>query len=213
MRTLAATVLLIPLLVAAETVSVGNFADDGLEGWQSQSFAGETDYQLVEVGGRRVLRAESQGTASGLYREQRIDLSVTPWLHWRWKVKDTLKGVDETTRDGDDYPARVYVVFSGGLAFWRTRTVVYVWASNQPQGSHWANAFTDNARVIAVQSGDANAGEWQREARNVRADYEMLFGEDVSEADAVAIMTDTDNSDQSAVAWYDDIHFSNRSEP
>ncbi|MCS3904245.1 hypothetical protein J2T55_002281 [Methylohalomonas lacus] len=213
MKTLAAIVLLIPSLVAAETVSVGDFAEHGLAGWQSQSFAGETDYQLVEAGGRRVLKADSRGTASGLYHEKSIDLGATPWLHWRWKVQDTLEDVDETTRDGDDYPARVYVVFSGGLAFWRTHTVIYVWASNQPQGSHWANAFTDNARVIAVQSGDANAGEWQRETRNVRADYEMLFGEDISEADAVAIMTDTDNSDQSAVAWYDDLYFSGRSEP
>lgn len=162
------------------------------------------------MNGEKVLKAESQAAASGLYREQSVDLTQTPWLHWRWKIANTLDGIDETTRAGDDYPARVYVVFSGGLAFWRTRTVVYVWASAQPQGSRWHNAFTGNARVIAVESGDAKVGEWVMESRNVRDDYKQLFGEDVTEADAVAIMTDTDNSGQSVTAWYGDITFSSQ---
>lgn len=202
-------VLLLPIACAAATVTVGDFAD-GLEGWQRKSFQGETNYQLVTVDGEQVLKATSKASASGLYREMTIDLIRTPWLHWRWKIAGTLNGVDETTKAGDDYSARVYVVFSGGLAFWDTRTLVYVWASEQPRGSHWPNAFTDNARVIAVRSGDEKAGRWLTEARNVRADYRQLFGEEIDTADAVAIMTDTDNSGQSAVAWYDDLYFSDQ---
>lgn len=202
--------LLLPTAAVAATLVVGDFDARGLEGWQSKSFQGETDYQLVSDNGHQVVKAESEASASGLYREITIDLQKTPWLHWRWKIANTLTDIDETTRAGDDYPARVYVVFSGGLAFWRTRTVVYVWSSQQPQGSHWHNAFTDNARVIAVQSGSDKAGRWQSESRNVRADYEKLFGESVDEADAVAIMTDTDNSGQSATAWYGNIRFSDQ---
>jgi hypothetical protein len=99
------------------------------------------------------------------------------------------------------------VIVSGGLAFWRTRSLVYVWSSNQPKGSTWDNAFTDNAKVIALESGDADAGRWIREKRDVRADFRRLFGDDVDTLDAVAIMTDTDNSGQSATAWYGDISF------
>lgn len=203
---LSALLLLVPVSLPAEVI-IGDFSGQGLNGWQSKSFQGETDYQLVDIDDGKALKAESRAAASGLYHEQTIDLTETPCLHWRWKIANILQGIDETTRAGDDYPARVYVVFSGGLAFWRTRTIVYVWASTQPQGSRWHSAFTDNARVIAVESGEARAGEWISESRNVRQDYKQLFGEDISQADAVAIMTDTDNSGQTATAWYADITF------
>jgi len=211
-QVVAALSLLLPSLVTAATIVIGDFADDGLKHWQEKSFQGYTDYELVMEGDGQVVRAESDASASGLYREQTIDLTQTPVLEWRWKVADVLKNVDETTKAGDDYPARVYVVFSGGLAFWRTRTVIYVWSSNQPEGSTWHNAFTDNARVIAVQSGKEKTGQWVTERRNVRADYKRLFGKDVEQADAVAIMTDTDNSAQQAIAWYGNIVFTDEAE-
>ncbi len=205
--------LLLPSAVLSAELVIGNFAVHGLENWQEKSFQGHTDYQVVrDDTGRQVVRAQSDASASGLYREQTIDLTQTPVLEWRWKVADVLDDVDETTQAGDDYPARVYVVFSGGLAFWRTRTVVYVWSSNQPEGSTWHNAFTDNARVIAVQSGKEKTGQWVTERRNVRADYKRLFGDDIEQADAVAIMTDTDNSAQQATAWYGKIVFTDAAE-
>lgn len=203
---------LLPSLVTAATIVIGDFADNGLKNWQEKSFQGHTDYELVMADDRQVVRAKSDASASGLYREQTIDLTQTPMLEWRWKVADVLENVDETTQAGDDYAARVYVVFSGGLAFWRTRTVIYVWSSNQPEGSTWHNAFTDNARVIAVQSGKEKTGQWVTERRNVRADYKRLFGDDVEQADAIAIMTDTDNSAQRATAWYGNIRFTSPTE-
>jgi hypothetical protein len=118
-----------------------------------------------------------------------------------------LAGADERTRAGDDYPARVYVVFTGGLAFWRTRAINYVWSNNQPIDSSWRNAFTGNARMIAVESGSERVGEWIEEHRDVRADYRSLFGAEPGNVDAVAIMTDTDNTGAVATAWYGDIWF------
>ena len=209
-RLVVALAGLLPAMVSAATIVIGDFADNGLRNWQEKSFQGYTDYELVIEDGRRVAHAESDASASGLYREQTIDLTQTPILEWRWKIANVLKDIDEPTKAGDDYPARVYVVFSGGLAFWRTRTVVYVWSSHQPQGSTWHNAYMDNARMIALQSGKEKTGQWLTERRNVRADYERLFGDDVEQADAVAIMTDTDNSAQQAEAWYGDIRFTDQ---
>ena len=206
-----APLLLVAVGVAmgdAATMPVGHFSAGDLDGWRAKSFKGETEYRLVEEQGRRVLRAESHASASGLYREIPIDLTRTPYLRWSWRVDNVLAGVDERSKAGDDYAARVYVVVSGGLAFWRTRSLVYVWSSNQPVGSTWNNAFTPNARVIAVRSG--KAGGWFEERRDVRADFRRLFGDDIAGLDAVAIMTDTDNSGQAAVAWYGDIAFSER---
>jgi hypothetical protein len=207
---LLAVLLGLPLAGAGEQVNIGAFSSGGLAGWREKAFKGRTQYTLVQDEGVQVLQAESHASASGLHCEQRIDLSKTPYLNWRWKVANTLGDVNERTKPGDDYPARVYVIFSTGPFFWQTRTVVYVWSSNQPVGAQWVNAFTTNARVIAVESGEEKIGQWLVEKRDVRADYRALFGEDIRHADAVAIMTDTDNSGRQAIAWYGDIWFSER---
>ncbi|MBK8510133.1 MAG: DUF3047 domain-containing protein [Candidatus Competibacteraceae bacterium] len=192
---------------ADEALAVGRFSSGDLTDWQSKSFLGKTRYRFDTHSGQTALFAESQGAASGLYREIRIDLKRTPWLNWSWRVDQVLKGTDERSKDGDDYPARVYVVASGGAALWKTRSLVYVWSSNQPVGATWNNAFTDNARVMALRSGTQDAGRWVSEKRDIRADFQRLFGRDIDAVDAVALMTDTDNSGQRASAWYGDIYF------
>ncbi len=202
-----ATACLFALCAHAEetVVHVANFSSSDLSGWQSRVFSGETDYQLKDG----ALCASSEGTASGRYRELRLNLQHTPWLNWRWRVDSGIEPErQEQTKKGDDYPARVYVVFSAGIQFWKTRALNYVWSSSQPVGSNWPNAFTGNARMIAVQSGSNNSGRWQQERRNVAEDYYRLFGEAPPRVSAVAIMTDTDNSGAKASACYGDIWFS-----
>ncbi len=200
-----AVLLTVPAL--ADRVYVGIFSKGDLIGWQAKSFAGNTLYQLQDDAGRLALRAISDNAASGLFRETKADLDRTPYLHWSWKVENLLAGGDEQSKSGDDYPARVYVVFSGGLFFWRTRAINYVWSSNQPVGSEWPNAFTGNAKMVAVRGGPAGIGQWLSERRNVKADYWRLFGEEPGEIAAISLMTDTDNTGARAEAWYGDIWF------
>ena len=197
--------MFVSLGAKAESVPVLRNADTSA--WEEKVFSGKTVYEQVTVDGRTVVRATSRGTASGLFRKQRIDLEKTPILEWTWRVEGTLGDIDERTREGDDYSARVYVIRSDPVFFWRTRAVNYVWASTRKVGETWPNAYTDGARHIAVQSGDALAGQWLAERRNVRADFKALFGKDVRYVDAVAIMSDTDNTNGSAVAYYGDVTF------
>jgi DUF3047 family protein len=194
--------------VRADTVMVGNFSAGEISGWDKKAFKGETEYRIVELDGRRVLRAKSQASASGLVKLVKVDLTRTPILHWSWRVDNVLKGVNERSRQGDDYPARIYPIVSGGAFFWKTRSLIYVWSSYQPAGTVWHSAYTGNAVMVAVQSGEAQIGRWLSYKRDVRADLKDYFGEDIETIDALAIMTDTDNSGQSAVAYYGDIYFS-----
>jgi hypothetical protein len=207
----AAALLLAVLASAAhageDRIVVGAFSAGDLSGWRPQRFRGDTAYRIVALDGQRVLRADSVQSASGLVRRQRVDLTRTPFLHWRWRVENVLQGVDERTKAGDDYPARIYVIVSGGLLFWKTRALDYVWSSNQPPGSVWPNAFTGNVMMLAVESGPERVGHWVEERRNVRQDLALYFGERVDAVDAVALMTDTDNSGRSALAYYGDIYF------
>lgn len=203
-------ILLLPFTAVGERLIVGDFSSGELSDWQSRSFQGETEYRIEENSGRLALRAVSAGQASGLYREIRVDLTETPDIRWSWKVDNILEGIDERTRAGDDFPARVYVVVSGGALFWRTRSLVYVWSSHQPVDSLWENPYTGNARHIAVRSGPEQTGQWLEENRNLREDWERAFGDTIDGIDAVAVMTDTDDSGLAASAWYGDIVFSSQ---
>ncbi|MEH6799917.1 MAG: DUF3047 domain-containing protein [Halopseudomonas sabulinigri] len=172
--------------------------------WQVKRFAEPTQYQLERSPAGVRLQAECRnGEASALYIEQPIDLRETPILSWSWAVSGVYSGLDETSKTGDDYPVRVYVVKDGGLFPWRTLAVNYVWSSSQPAGSHWPNAFTGNAQMLAVRSGAPNQpGELIREQRNVREDFKQFHGEDLQQIDGVALMTDCDNAGQPITGWY-----------
>jgi hypothetical protein len=200
--------LLLALPLQAETIALSQFATDGLSGWAEKRFQGQTQYTIVERNGDKVLLADSNNSASALYKEIRIDLEKTPYLNWSWLVVKHLGDINERQKEGDDYPARVYVIISGGVFFWKTRAINYVWSSNQPEGSSWPNAYTANARMIALESGSAFLGQWRTEKRNIRADLRRQFGEDLRYIDGIAVMSDTDNSHGQALSYYRNLFFS-----
>jgi hypothetical protein len=187
----------------------GLFSATGLDGWTEQTFAGKepTRYRLVRDSGVQVLEADCRASASGWMLKREIDLRATPMLRWRWKVSQVYSRVREREKKGDDYPVRVYVVIDGGLAVWRTRSLVYVWASSEPQGADWPSAYTRQAHVVALRSGAPGAGQWHEERRDVRADFKRYFGLEASRADGVAVMTDCDDAGGATRAWYGDVRF------
>ncbi|MCK5888571.1 MAG: DUF3047 domain-containing protein [Methylococcales bacterium] len=198
------------LTASAENIkiSVGKFSSDNMEHWKEKNFAGKTTYQIVTLDKSSVLKAESHSAASGLFKEQRIDLSKTPYLNWRWRVENDLGNIDEQSKSGDDYSARVYVVVDGGWAFWKTKAINYVWSSHQEKGKVWPNAFAGtNAMMIALRTSSDKKGAWFTEKRNIQDDLKQQFGEDIQYIDVIALMTDTDNAKGDAIAYYGDIYF------
>lgn len=115
---------------ADDNLMLGEFSSNRLDGWEHKTFKGKTHYQLQTLDGVAVLKAESHDAASGLFKEQRIDLDKTPMLNWSWRIAKRLNGLNEQSKSGDDYAARIYVVVKGGLAFWQTKAINYVWSSN-----------------------------------------------------------------------------------
>jgi len=210
LKILLSSLLLTTISVAqAENVMIGQFSSHSLAGWKSKEFADLTDYKLVSEQGKTVLKAVSNNTASGLFKEQQIDLHKTPYLNWSWKVENTLENLNEESKGGDDYAARISVVISGGLAFWKTKAINYVWASSSLKGHVWENAFAGaNVMMIALRSKEASLKKWHTEKRNILADFKQQFGAEIRYIDAIAVMTDTDNSGGKATAFYGDIYFS-----
>ncbi|MBU4278005.1 MAG: DUF3047 domain-containing protein [Proteobacteria bacterium] len=195
---------------AAGVVTVGHFSAGDLAGWEPKEFKGLTTYSLVEVDGRKVLKAVSESSASALIREIEADPAKTPTLSWSWKIEKTLPGGDGRSKAGDDFAARVYVVFPSFL-FWNTRALNYVWANKLPVGRTWPNAFAgDNVMMMAVNSGNGQAGQWVSHRRDLAADFRRCFGEEPPAIGAIAVMTDSDNTKGSAVAYYGDITLSSK---
>lgn len=175
-------------------------------GWKHEKFSGRTDYSIVEETGNLVLRGESRGTASALVCEKKIRLQEYPILSWRWKIADILADGDARTKEGDDYPARIYVVFPHWFVP-KTRSINYIWANKLPQGTELPNSYTANSILIATQSGRARAGQWVSERHNVAEDYRRIFGEEPPTVGAIAIMTDSDDTKSRSIAWFDDLRF------
>lgn len=172
--------------------------------WSTKAFAGETRYELTQSNGRAAVHAECRdGAASGLILERDIDLTETPVVEWRWRAGRLPNGADETQRAGDDYAARLYAVDANRLLRWRTRAVNYVWSSGMERGADWPNAYLSHAHMVAVRSGPpADPGRWQTQRRNLREDFQRYHGRDVQRINALAIMTDCDDTGEPAEAWY-----------
>jgi hypothetical protein len=198
-----------PALAGAESIPIAQFSAGTLHGWEEKAFEGKTQYSLVRDDdlAKTVLKAESHSGASGLFREQKIDLNKTPYLNWSWKTSSHFANINENEKSGDDFVARIYVVVDGGYFFWKTIALNYVWSSSHQTGEKWDNPFTSNATMYAVDSGIKNLGKWQHFKRNVKEDLKTIAGKDTQYIDAIAIMTDTDNSKQSATTYFGDIFF------
>jgi len=191
----------------ADEIAVSRFSNEGLANWETRSFKGITEYRLLKENGVTVLKATSKASASGLLKKIRFDPKIYRYLRWSWKISHTIKGGDEMTRGGDDYAARVYVVFPGKF-FWQIRAINYIWANKLTKGEHVSNPYASDAKMFAVESGNGMADKWVSEERSLFDDYRLLFGVDPPEAEAVAIMTDTDNTGETADAWYGEISLS-----
>ncbi len=190
---------------------VGKFSDGTLDGWESKTFDGKTVYTFItdptSEKKRKILKASSHNTASGLFQELRIDLKKTPWIHWSWKTEQLFSNTDENKKSGDDFVARLYIIIDGGIFFWNSRTLNYVWSSSHQTGETWPNPYTSRAIILAVESGNTKLGQWQHYKHNVREDFRRLIGKDIRYIDAIAIMTDSDDSGQKATTYYGDIFF------
>ena len=86
-------------------------------------------------------------------------------------------------------------------------TLCYVWDGKAPAGTIVPSSYTSLMRMIVVESGGARVNRWLDMERDVAADFKAAFGEEAPPVLAVAIATDTDNTGESAVAFFGDISF------
>ncbi|RUO34355.1 hypothetical protein CWE13_12055 [Aliidiomarina shirensis] len=208
------SVLWLPVVIYICTVQVGvvsaatDWEPEDIINWEAHSFEGNTDYRLIstteqnQLEQSHILATCEDGQASGMFYRGEIDLAETPMLSWEWKVNQFPDVGNEREKDGDDYAARIYVVREHSILRWRTRAVNYVWSQQSEIGAIWPNPFAKQAHMIAARSGKTESDQWQTETRDLQADFENFHGQVPDKINAIAIMTDCDNSNSSSSASY-----------
>jgi len=200
------------LKVFAAEILLDNYQGGLSPKWEKKSFKGETLYEVTQEDTLSCIKATSHSSASGLYYKINYDTKKYPILTWRWKVDHVLSNGNALKKEGDDYAARIYVVFPS-ILFWKTKAINYIWANKLPRGTAVANPYSSNSIMIAVESGESKTGRWIDERRNVFEDFRMHFGQDPPRVGAISIMTDTDNTGEKAIAWYGPIRVLSLSSP
>jgi hypothetical protein len=223
----------VPAAFGAEAIAVGAFSTQAAgatfpAGWAPLTFRNidrHTTYALVaDPAQGTVVHAEARAAASGMMRRLELDPRATPLLRWRWKVARPIAGGDVTRKEGDDYAARIYVSFrysperlslAQRAKYAAARLLYgeypphaglnYIWDAHSPVGTVVPNPHTDRVRMFVVESGTANAGSWLTYERDLVADYRAAFGEEAPPIVGIALMTDSDNTGETAEAWYGDI--------
>jgi hypothetical protein len=223
---------------AAQTVTVGSFEEVGStppEPWHLIRFDTDipaTTYTIRDWGGFTAIEAQANGSMALLVHPVSVDLSKTPVLCWAWRVDSALKTANMAEKSGDDYAARVYVSLdlpSSAMSL-GTRLALslargahgdkvpdaalnYVWDNTHPIGTQMPNAYTEQNRMIVLQSGNERAGQWVFEKRNILADAQAHFDTADIVVTSVAVASDTDNTKETARAGFADIHFVNAYTP
>jgi len=197
--------------------------------WQMQTIRGRTpaEFRIINENDG-IVEAVANAAVASLFHPVQADATSMSILTWRWRVLDAVDGSDLYSKSGDDYPARVYVLFDydiGGLPFrarWQLRlarliygpwvpgaALCYVAANGVKVGTITPNAYTDRVQMIVVaDEGNRDNGEWQSFSRNIAEDFAAAFGEPAPPVLGIAIAIDTDDTGESAVAWFGDIELS-----
>ena len=195
----------------AENINLFEFTDNELQSLEVRKVRGadnKTKYSLGSNKNGNYLKAVADNAASGLGKKIKINLNKTPFINITWKVERDLKGINEKSKKGHDYAARLFVIKKTGATALSNRAINYVFSSNNNIGDNWPSPFTKKSIDNVLSTTKVNLNEWVTVKANVKKDFKKFHNLDVNELDGIAIMADTDNSQNKSVSYYQNIYFS-----
>ena len=198
-------------LVYAENINVFDFTENEIQSLEVRKVRGadnKTEYLLGSNENGNYLKAVADNAASGLGKKVNIDLNSTPFINITWKIEKDLKGINEQSKKGHDFAARVFVIKKTGATALSNRAINYVFSSNENIGDNWPSPYTKKSIDNVLSTTNENLNEWVTVKANVKEDFKKFHDLDVNELDGVAIMADTDNSKSKSISYYQNIYFS-----
>ena len=195
----------------ANEIKVFNFTEEELSKLDVRKVRGADNNTVYTVGSNEkgnFLKAIADNAASGLGKEIKIDLNKTPYINITWKIEKDLPGIKENTKKGHDFAARVFAIKKTGATPLSNRAINYVFSSNNEIGFSSPSPYTKKSIDNVLASTKNNINEWVTVKANVKEDFKNFHDLNVNELDGLAIMSDTDNSKMKAIAYYQNIYFS-----
>ena len=197
----------------AEQIKVFEFSEDELKTFKVRKVRNAKAKTIYTVGKNEkgnYLRAVANNAASGLGKEIKINLNATPILNITWKVEKDLSGINEQTKKGHDFAARIFVIKKTGATPLSNRAINYVFSSNNDINQSNPSPYTNKSIDYVLSTTKKNLNEWVTVKANVKEHFKKFHNLDVNELNGVAIMADTDNSKLNSISYYQNIYFSSK---
>jgi hypothetical protein len=168
------------------------------EGWKSRGGEGSEVYR-VRSDQEPYLEANAKESAVTIAKKFEYDLTEYPYLSWQWRAIELPRGGDERYKKTGDSAAAIYVIFEGRF---RPKSIKYVWSASLPKGTTTESPYNSKTKVVVMRNQSSPMGGWVSERVNVYADYQRLFGGETESVQAIGLMSDSDNTQSTAVAHY-----------
>ena len=195
----------------AENMNIFNFTEQELSELDVRKVRGADNKTVYTVGSNEngnFLKAVADNAASGLGKKVKIDLNKTPFINITWKIEKDLHGINENSKKGHDFAARVFAVKKTGATPLSNRAINYVFSSNSAVGQSWPSPYTKKSIDNVLATTKDNLNVWVTVKANVKEDFKKFHDLDVNELDGLAIMADTDNSKMKSISYFQNIYFS-----
>jgi len=195
----------------AENVNIFKFTEQELSELDVRKVRGADNKTVYTVGSNEngnFLKAVADNAASGLGKEVKIDLNKTPFINITWKIEKDLQGINENSKKGHDFAARVFAVKKTGATPLSNRAINYVFSSNSVVGQSWPSPYTKKSIDNVLATTKDNLNVWVTVKANGKEDFKKFHDLDVNELDGLAIMADTDKSKMKSISYFQNIYFS-----
>ncbi len=179
-----------------------DFSDEGMKLLKKRGFGKKTSYTNGKDDKGWYLKAEANDSATGLGMEIEKDLlQEMPFLNITFKIEKDFEIIDQKTKDGHDWTARVMVGHGKKVG---AKLLSLAHSSFLEEGFLQQSPWTKGSRDYVISND--KSGEWHTRKVNVKKLLEETHG--ISFTNFIALFSDSNNSKQKIIAYYRDIYFS-----
>jgi hypothetical protein len=200
-------------------------------GWKHVAYLGraKNEVSLEKDGKKTVVRMKSLRSVSALLARPEVNIEDYPVLVWRWKVDRVVGMAVESRKDRNDCAARVRVIFGKKEAIPIEKNPLieklfdnfgitvpegiepsgfkldYIWGNNVRKGDVIDYPDSKNHKMVVVEQGKEKTDRWIWEKRNIHEDFRDLFGNEPPGLAGIAVLTDTDQTNEGVEACFSSI--------
>jgi len=196
-----------------------------LSKWKPFFFRGidrHSRYTIKKVREGSYLKLESKASASALIFIKPINVYRFPVIRWRWKIEGVHKNGNALKKSGDDFPLRVYIIFTYKASevpltvrikfsaiklfygyYPPHSSLNYIWANRAHTKQVLTSPYSARVKLYVLRSGDREKNKWKKEKVNILKDYFKSFGSRPPAQAHIAVMADSDNTGGSLTSYID----------